>query len=88
MESPTTITTPDDGVQESTKEIHYFTVSTFKLVVMSIFTFGIYDLYWFYRNWTALKKLERPEIMPFWRAFFAPLFAYSLFSRIQQSVDS
>src|SRR5687767_12966469 len=28
----------------------YFSVAPFKLVLMSVMTFGFYELYWFYRN--------------------------------------
>ena len=49
----------------------YFPVSLLKLVIMSTCTFGIYELYWFYRNWCFVRTREAPEIMPFWRAFFS-----------------
>lgn len=65
----------------------YFPVSPLKLVVMSICTIGIYDLYWFYKNWALVKEREKLDIMPFWRAFFAYFFCYSLFKKIQDSTD-
>jgi hypothetical protein len=66
----------------------YFPVSLLKLVVMSICTFGVYELYWFYKNWTAIKERAEPEIVPLGRAFFAPLFCYSLFSKIRATAKS
>jgi hypothetical protein len=33
-----------------------FTASTFKLVLMSLCTFGLYEVYWFYKNWVCIKK--------------------------------
>lgn len=59
-----------------------------KLVVMSICTIGIYELYWYYKNWRLVKEREELDIMPFWRAFFAYFFCYSLFKRIQASAES
>jgi hypothetical protein len=45
---------------------------------MSLTTFGIYELYWFYRNWRVVRDHERLTISPFWRAFFAPFWTFSL----------
>ena len=60
----------------------YFAVSLLKLTVMSLCTFGIYDLYWFYKNWNLIKQRESSDIMPFWRAIFAYFWCYQCFSRI------
>lgn len=53
-----------------------------KFVLLSVGTFGLYDLYWFYRNWKLLKDQFRQDLSPFWRAFFAPLWGFSLFGEI------
>ena len=63
----------------------YFAVAPFKLVVMFVCTFGIYEMYWFYKNWVLVKERENSNIMPFWRTFFAPIFCYFLFKRVQAS---
>ncbi|MCK5179252.1 MAG: hypothetical protein KAR32_06945 [Candidatus Omnitrophica bacterium] len=62
-----------------------FSVSTQKMVVMSLLTFGVYDVYWFYRNWRAIKVQEDKKISPFWRAVFCVIFCYTLFKRIINS---
>ena len=61
-----------------------FAVSLGKLAVMSLCTFGLYELYWFYKQWDTLRRRERENLSPFWRTFFAPLWAFSLFPRIRQ----
>jgi hypothetical protein len=66
-------------------ELLYFPVSLIKFAVLSICTFGLYEFYWFYKNWQRVKEREHSDIMPFWRAFFAFFFCYSLFRRIGQS---
>lgn len=53
-----------------------------KFVILSFGTFGLYDLYWFYRNWKLVKNQFRQDLSPFWRAFFAPLWGFSLFGEI------
>lgn len=59
-------------------EADYHHVSTFKFIVLSIVTFGIYDLYWFYKNWKFIRNRDGSSISPFWRMFFAPIWCYSL----------
>lgn len=66
-------------------EADFFTTSTLKLALMSICTLGIYELYWFYKNWLLIKKRTGQNIMPFWRAFFAPFWAYSCFKNVKES---
>lgn len=63
----------------------YFSVSPLKLGVMSIFTFGIYQVYWFYKNWIIIKERENSDIIPFARTIFTYIFCYSLFKRVQDS---
>jgi len=64
-----------------------FAVSLGKLAILSIVTFGIYDLYWAYQQWDAIRRRENEDLSPFWRAFFAPLWGFSLFPRIQKLAE-
>lgn len=82
----------DDQLNQSTADTgsegtvpHFFAVSIVKLIVLSLATLSFYELYWFYKNWKLIKEREQLDISPFWRAFFAPIFCYSLFSRINES---
>jgi uncharacterized protein DUF4234 len=61
----------------------FFAVSLRKFVVMSIVTFGIYELYWAYKNWMLIKARSSEQLSPVWRAWFAQLWSFSLFSRIR-----
>ena len=61
-----------------------FAPSTGKLIIMSLTTFGLYTLYWFYRNWRAIAEHEGESLWPFWRAVFAPLWAFSCFPRLDR----
>jgi hypothetical protein len=54
-----------------------------KLIVLSIFTFGIYELVWMYRNWMYFKQQEKSDILPFMRSWFAIFFIFSLFKKIK-----
>lgn len=68
----------------------YFPVSLTKLFVMSFCTFGLYEIYWFYKNWSLIKQHDdkAENIMPALRALLACFFCYSLFSRIQETAEA
>jgi hypothetical protein len=51
-------------------------------------TFGIYELYWFYKNWKFIKQRTGENIMPFWRAFFGVIFCYSCFKEIRETAKT
>jgi hypothetical protein len=55
-----------------------YVVSTRKFWVLQIATMGLYQLYWFYRNWTLYKELTNSSIWPVPRAIFSIFFARSL----------
>lgn len=61
----------------------FFPVGPLKLSVMSMATFGLYEVYWFYKNWADIKTREAININPVLRAVFYPLFAHSAFTRVK-----
>lgn len=61
----------------------FFPVSVPKLVVLSICTLGLYELFWFYKNWHLVREREASNISPFWRAVFGYFFCYALFKRVR-----
>ncbi len=63
---------------------YFFTTSTFKLVVMSTVTLGLYELYWFYKNWVMIRDRSGQKLIPILRAFFSPIWAYSMFKKIRE----
>jgi hypothetical protein len=65
-----------------------FPVATHKFVILSICTLGLYQLYWCHQNWKRLKAYSGESLSPFWRAFFAPLWNFSLFKRIRTAAAS
>lgn len=71
----------NDRVSQS--DAPFFTTSTLKLCLMSMGTLGIYDLYWFYKNWVLIKERTGQYLIPFWRAFFSPIWIYSCFKHIK-----
>ena len=60
----------------------FYTVYPLKFLVLSLCTFGLYELYWFHKNWQLYHSLSGKEIKPFWRALFAPIYSFALFKHI------
>jgi hypothetical protein len=81
-----------DEIEKTTSiepmRIEYFGISTARIVLLSIITFGLYELYWFYKNWQAVRVQTQIDISPFWRAFFSFFFCNQLFKRVLQSASS
>ena len=82
--------TPNDASQMSPQSAipFCFPVSKSKLIVMSLCTYGIYEIYWFYKNWKLIKERHGRKIRPFWRAFFSVLFCHSLFKSMRDSGET
>ena len=67
--------------------IRFFPVSEGKLITLYIVSFGMYAIYWFYKNWTLQQEAMEEKIRPFWRAIFSIFYTHSLFKRIHQQAS-
>ena len=54
-----------------------------RLVVLSILSAGLYEVYWIYKNWRYLKERDGLEIWPFWRGIFGVFYCHSLLRAIR-----
>jgi hypothetical protein len=50
--------------------VPFYAMSPVKLVIMSVLTFGIYDLAFWWRQWSARRRTGE-ELSVFWRTVFA-----------------
>lgn len=68
---------------QATGERYSNAQAPWRLIILSILTFGIYEIYWFYRNWKHLKKHKNLDISPGWRTvgFFVPIYGIILIYR-------
>ncbi|MHB8869080.1 MAG: hypothetical protein ACYC6T_02150 [Thermoleophilia bacterium] len=66
----------------------YFPVSTTKLIVMSIATFGLYEFYWSFRTWKSIRDDQGARLSPFWRAWFVLLFHYNLVKHVKDDLST
>jgi len=58
-------------------------VSRLKLVLMSLGTLGLYQIYWFYKHWKAMQAAGNKLNAPI-RAVFYPFTAYWLFRDLHE----
>jgi len=66
----------------------FHSVDTLALVLLSVFTLGLYENYWHYRNWKIIKAGTGSfNISPILRGIFYPFFIPSLVSQIKGSSD-
>jgi len=64
------------------REPMFFHISGARLVLMSIASWGLFELYWIYRNWQYLKERDGLNIRPFWRGVFSIFFIHKLMGTI------
>ena len=55
----------------------FYSVSIIKFIVLSFFSFGIYNIFWLYKNWKIIKQRELNDIHPIPRAIFGYFFIMS-----------
>jgi hypothetical protein len=74
--------------QDETQEtLQLFTTQRRKMIILSICTLNMYSVYWFYKQWTALKVNAGFDCMPALRAIFQVFFVFSLFSTIKYDAE-
>ncbi|HSA90506.1 MAG TPA: hypothetical protein VLF42_11465 [Burkholderiales bacterium] len=67
----------------SAPEPVFFAVSGLKLALMSVVTLGLYEVYWFYKNWKCVQRNSGDRVNAPLRAIFYPVISYPLFKRIR-----
>lgn len=65
----------------------FFPVSEGKLITLYILSFGLYGVYWFYKNWKLQQPKMDKKILPLMRAIFSIFFTHALFNRINKSAE-
>lgn len=81
---PETLTAANVAQDRGGDGPRYFPVARAKFIALVVLTFGIYELYWFYRNWKYVRQRDSSDIWPFWRAVFSPVWYYALILDIRK----
>jgi len=63
-----------------------YVISVTKLIVLSVATFGLFEVYWFYKQWKSIRAEEDINVTPILRAIFATFTSYWLFKHISEMV--
>jgi hypothetical protein len=62
------------------KVVYSYAQPVLRFVLLSFFTLGIFNIYWYYRNWKHLKNFRNVNISPGWKTvgLFIPLVGFVL----------
>uniref|UniRef100_Q0HZB8 DUF4234 domain-containing protein n=1 Tax=Shewanella sp. (strain MR-7) TaxID=60481 RepID=Q0HZB8_SHESR len=74
------------AVDSNIQRIPLFHVSLAKLIIMFVATFGLYQIYWFYKQWQALKEYYDLDAWPIARCIFTVFFTHSLFVYVNEYI--
>ena len=72
----------DDANNDETN-YEFYVVGITKFIVLFLATFGIYSVYWFYRNWKLYKIHNNEDIYPVARAIFSIFFVQKVISLVK-----
>lgn len=68
--------------------VEFFSVSLLRLSFLMLLSFGLYGIYWSYKNWVAIKRDTKDEIYPIAEGWFFWIFyIIPLFKRIKQNMN-
>lgn len=76
------------STRERLDGLELYAVSKTRLATFSIITLGLYEIYWFYRNWKAIQRVDEKVNHPGWRAVFALFYCHALFLYVLESAKS
>lgn len=77
-----------DNIPMQTKQEKSNYIPIWKFVILSIFTIGLYEIVWMYKNWKFQRDKYEESISPFWRSLFGLIFIYGLCKRAKESAQS
>lgn len=66
----------------------FYVVSTRKFTILLMLTFGLYTVFWFYKNWKLYKSKNEEDIWPIARGIFSIFFAHSLFENVNVALEN
>jgi hypothetical protein len=79
----------DDAPQHSKSAWgRYFVISPLKLALLSLATFGIFEIVWLVKQWRAVREQTGQRCSPLFRGLFAIFFINKLFSYIRGEVQN
>jgi len=74
--------------QAQSSETLFLCIPLWRLIVLSIVTCKLYEVYWFYKNWRCIKERNGESIKPFWRALLGIFFVHRLLGRMHNDREA
>jgi hypothetical protein len=68
-------------------ESRYHVVPVWRFVLMSLLTNGLYQLYWFWKNWSQVKRADGSNIWPLPRAVFGGVTYFMLLTDLNTQLS-
>jgi len=72
-----------EKVQNKTDPPFYY-VPKGRFFLYNLITGGIYEIYWFYKNWKLIRDVNNERISPFLRTMFTPIYCFLFFERVKE----
>jgi len=79
---------PESDVEQESEKQRFYAPGPIKFVLMHLATFGIYSVYWSYRNWRFIKERDQSGVVPILCALFYPLTFYWFMKSMAPSLNS
>lgn len=64
----------------------FYVVGKRKFFILMVATIGIYQVFWFYKNWYAYKGTTGESVLPVMRAIFSVFFVHALFRHVDAQI--
>lgn len=74
-----TLASPED---EALVNAPFYVVSVRKAVILTLVTFSLYLVYWFYRNWSRYRAVSGEKVIPVLRGIFSVFFTHTLLRNV------
>lgn len=75
----------DRAAVDPERRLPFVAVPLARFVLMSLATFSLYEIWWFYANWKRVQERTGEKMYPFWRAVFAPIFCYFFVDTVRRT---
>jgi len=65
----------------------YYQENPITALLLGIATWGLYSYWWHYKNWCLVSKNTGNNLYPVFRAYFFPIYTFSLFDLVADITD-
>ncbi len=85
--SDLSVAIPSGAEKKFVVQNDYYVVAKKKFFLLYFSTFGLFQLYWLYKNWQLYKARTNEKIWPVMRAIFSIFFIHALFRNVDETIN-